>query len=169
MQLAETSAAVAALSNGRGSAGITICIVHASNHHDLTAHSSCRLAEVATKMGRRRVAHSQRLSISAIISSAQRTASAIALTVAGMRVPPYAAETRAGRHRPHSRHWQALAQLAGCFFGRVKRASPRVSQLAEQPTLLHLSQNAGKHMQQENRCQHSRSVFSCRHGLKVLL
>jgi hypothetical protein len=40
------------------------------------------------KMGRRRVAHSQRLSISDIISSAQRTASAIALTVAGTRVPP---------------------------------------------------------------------------------
>jgi hypothetical protein len=78
MQLTETSAAVAALSNGRGSAGITICIVHASNHHDFAAHSSCRLAEVATKMGRRRVVHFQRLSISAIISSAQRTASAIA-------------------------------------------------------------------------------------------
>ena len=26
---------------------------------------------------------------------------------------PYAAEIRAGRHRPHPRHWQALAQLVG--------------------------------------------------------
>jgi len=32
----------------------------------------CTLAEVATKMGRRRVAHSQRLSISAVINSDQR-------------------------------------------------------------------------------------------------
>jgi hypothetical protein len=47
-------------------------------------------------MGRRRVAHFQRLSISAIISSAQRTESAIALTVAGTRVPPsYIASLRA--------------------------------------------------------------------------
>jgi hypothetical protein len=26
---------------------------------------------------------------------------------------PYAAEIRAGRRRPHPRHWQALAKLAG--------------------------------------------------------
>jgi len=25
----------------------------------------------------------------------------------------YAADIRAGRHRPHPRHWQALAQLVG--------------------------------------------------------
>ena len=26
---------------------------------------------------------------------------------------PYAADIRAGRHRPHPRHWQTLAQLVG--------------------------------------------------------
>jgi hypothetical protein len=26
---------------------------------------------------------------------------------------PYAAQIRAGKYRPHPRHWQALAQLAG--------------------------------------------------------
>jgi hypothetical protein len=28
---------------------------------------------------------------------------------------PYAADIRAGRHRPHPRHWQALAQIVGIF------------------------------------------------------
>jgi|HubBroStandDraft_6_1064221.scaffolds.fasta_scaffold418927_1 hypothetical protein len=42
--------------------------------------------------------HFVRRSISSIISSAQRTASAIALTVAGARVPPsYIASLRAAR------------------------------------------------------------------------
>jgi hypothetical protein len=32
---------------------------------------------------------------------------------------PYAALIRAGRRRPHPRHWQSLAQLAGAFPGTV--------------------------------------------------
>jgi CRISPR-associated endonuclease Cas1 len=31
---------------------------------------------------------------------------------------PYAAEIRAGRHRPHPRHWQSLAKLAGVISGQ---------------------------------------------------
>ena len=30
----------------------------------------------------------------------------------------YAADIRAGRHRPHARHWQALAKLVGVAFGK---------------------------------------------------
>jgi hypothetical protein len=35
---------------------------------------------------------------------------------------PYAADIRAGRHRPHPRHWQSLGDLVG-----VSRNSPRES------------------------------------------
>jgi hypothetical protein len=33
---------------------------------------------------------------------------------------PYAADIRAGRRRPHPRHWQALARLAGVLTDEEK-------------------------------------------------
>jgi len=43
------------------------------------------------------------------LSGLRNSAIASALTVS----MPYAAEIRAGRRRPHPRHWQALARLVG--------------------------------------------------------
>jgi hypothetical protein len=37
---------------------------------------------------------------------------------------PYAADIRNGRHRPHPRHWEALARLAGVVPGVPNRLGP---------------------------------------------
>jgi CRISPR-associated endonuclease Cas1 len=45
----------------------------------------------------------------------------------------YAADIRSGRHRPHPRHWKALAGLVGCD-KRISRRRPRVGIYSQVPS-----------------------------------
>jgi hypothetical protein len=75
---------------------------------------------------------------------------------------PYAAEIRAGRRRPHPRHWEALAKLAGVSPDVQKAPNRRLTQSTNRPPRKSCIQ-PGNHLCSTNslRCLATASAIDC--------